>query len=126
MRAIAEAKAEILTGLDPGGLVVANADDPEVRRIAARWPGRVVHYGLGEDAEVRAHSLEISPGGSVGSRFRLAAGGDEVTVSLPLLGAHNVENCLAAATAAWSLGVPLEAIATAVSAIAPAAMRLQR
>lgn len=124
--AIAEAKAEILTGLDPQGLVVVNADDPEVRRISARWPGRRVTYGLAAtaaDADVRADEIEISPGGRVGSRFRLTAGKDQATVSLPLLGAHNIENCLAAAAAAWSLGVPLDVIALAVAAIAPAAMR---
>ena len=34
-----------------------------------------------------------------------------VTVRLPLHGAYNVENCLAAAAAAWRVGVPLDAIA---------------
>jgi UDP-N-acetylmuramoyl-tripeptide--D-alanyl-D-alanine ligase len=37
LRGIAEAKAELLAGLAPDGLVVANAGDPEVVRIARRW-----------------------------------------------------------------------------------------
>lgn len=37
LRGIAEAKAELLAGLAPGGLVVANAGDPEVVRIALRY-----------------------------------------------------------------------------------------
>jgi UDP-N-acetylmuramoyl-tripeptide--D-alanyl-D-alanine ligase len=37
LRGIAEAKAELLAGLAPGGLVVANAGDPEVVRIAVRY-----------------------------------------------------------------------------------------
>ncbi len=37
VRGIAEAKAELLAGLAPDGLVVANADDPEVVRIARRY-----------------------------------------------------------------------------------------
>jgi UDP-N-acetylmuramoyl-tripeptide--D-alanyl-D-alanine ligase len=37
VRGIAEAKAELLAGLAPDGLVVANADDPEVSRIARRY-----------------------------------------------------------------------------------------
>src|SRR5262245_20381442 len=36
LEAIAEAKAELLRGLVPGGLVIANADDPQVARIARR------------------------------------------------------------------------------------------
>ncbi len=45
--------------------------------------------------------------------------GSPVRVSLPLHGAVNVENFLAAATCALGLGVSLEDIATAVSAIEP-------
>jgi UDP-N-acetylmuramoyl-tripeptide--D-alanyl-D-alanine ligase len=47
LRGIAEAKAELLAGLAPDGLVVANAGDPEVVRIALRaGPRRVVWYGI--------------------------------------------------------------------------------
>ncbi len=37
LRGIADAKAELLAGLAPDGLVVANAGDPEVVRIALRY-----------------------------------------------------------------------------------------
>src|SRR6202043_2210698 len=37
LRGIAEATAELLAGLAPDGLVVANAGDPEVVRIALRY-----------------------------------------------------------------------------------------
>ena len=46
LRGIAEAKAELLAGLAPGGLVVANAGDPEVVRIALRY---LAEGGGGED-----------------------------------------------------------------------------
>src|SRR4029077_21294594 len=46
IQAIAEAKSEILAGLAPDGFIVANADDPEVTRIARRHGARVVWYGL--------------------------------------------------------------------------------
>ena len=42
---------------------------------------------------------------------------------MPLVGRHNVENCLAAATAAYRFGVPLDAIAEAAAAAVPAPMR---
>ncbi len=131
LRAIAEAKAELLAGLAPDGLVVANADDPEVARIARRHEatgGRVVWYGA--TGEVRA--LNVGPAevrGRSGSRFRLAAGGgrgetaESVEVLLPLHGLYNVDNCLAAAATAWALGVPLAEIAAAAGAVEPAAMR---
>jgi UDP-N-acetylmuramoyl-tripeptide--D-alanyl-D-alanine ligase len=123
LQAIAEAKSEILAGLGVDGFVVANADDPEVTRIARRHGARVVWYGLGSDAEVRARDLAPEPDGGVGSRFVLEAGDRSAEVRLPLHGLYNVENCVAAAAAAWALGLSLDEIAAAVRGVRPASMR---
>jgi UDP-N-acetylmuramoyl-tripeptide--D-alanyl-D-alanine ligase len=122
VQAIAEAKSEILAGLAPDGFVVANADDPEVTRIAKRHGARVVWYGIQSDADVRARDLAPEPG-AIGSRFVLEAGGQSQEVRLPLHGLYNVENCLAAAACAWALGLSLEEIAAAVASVRPASMR---
>ncbi len=126
--AIAEAKSELLAGLREDGLVVANADDPEVTRIVRRHaglhPARVVWYGVeSQAAEVRALDVRPASEGAVGSRFVLAASGERQEVHLPLHGLYNVENCLAAAACAWALGVSLPEIAEAVRSVRPAAMR---
>jgi UDP-N-acetylmuramoyl-tripeptide--D-alanyl-D-alanine ligase len=146
LRGIADAKAELLAGLAPDGVVVANADDPEVTRIArqvehdaasgagtaASSPGgrRVVWYGIQAAAAgvpVDVAARDLAPGADAadgtGSRFVLAAGGESCEVRLPLHGLYNVENCLAAATVAFALGVPLAEIAAAAAAAAPAAGR---
>jgi UDP-N-acetylmuramoyl-tripeptide--D-alanyl-D-alanine ligase len=124
IQAIAEAKSEILAGLAPDGFIVANADDPEVTRISLRHGARVVWYGLGaEPADVRARHIAPEPGVGVGSRFTLEAGGQAAEVRLPLHGLYNVENCVAAAAAAWALGLSLDEIAAAASGVKPAAMR---
>jgi UDP-N-acetylmuramoyl-tripeptide--D-alanyl-D-alanine ligase len=132
LRAIAEAKAELTAGLAPAGTIVANADDPEVARIARERAGtgaggrRIVWYGVRSAhaaAEVVARDVAPAPAGEVGSRFTLAAGGESVPVALPLHGLYNVENCLAAAACAWALGVPLAEIAAAAAGARPAAKR---
>ena len=128
VQAIAEAKSEILAGLAPDGFIVANADDPEVTRIARRHGARVLWYGVNsENADVRARDLApepaLGPDIAVGSRFRLEAGNQSVEVRLPLHGLYNVENCLAAAACAWALGLPLDEIAAAVRGVKPASMR---
>ena len=132
--AIAEAKAELLAGLAPGGLVIANAADPRVAAIARRAleegrAGRVVWYsaeaGVAEvetsDLDLWAERIETLAGG--GSQFVLCARGDggveRTTVELPLIGRHNVENCVAAAAAAHALGVPLADVAAAAAAAWP-------
>ncbi len=133
LAAIAEAKAEILAGLPADGLLVANADDPEVVRVARRHPGRIVWFGAGESADVRASRIEpLGPGEAgaprPGTRFHLAvrrADGhvEERAIELALHGAYNVWNCLAAAACAYALGVSLDNIAAAAAHIAPAAGR---
>jgi UDP-N-acetylmuramoyl-tripeptide--D-alanyl-D-alanine ligase len=123
VREIAEAKAELLAGLAPGGPVIANADDPEVSRIARRHGGRVVWYGIeSEDVDVKLSGLSPGPEG-IGSRFRLEAGRESVDVQLPLHGLYNAENCLAAAACSWALGLSLKEIAEAVRDVRPASMR---
>ena len=129
VREIAEAKSELLAGLAPNGPVIANADDPEVARIARRFrddgadnEGRVVWYGTSREADVRLRDLAPEPDG-VGSRFRVVAGGGTAEFRLPLHGLYNAENCLAAAACAWSLGMTLAEIAEAVRDVKPASMR---
>ncbi|HEX6201850.1 MAG TPA: Mur ligase family protein, partial [Thermoanaerobaculia bacterium] len=143
---IAEAKAELLEGLVPNGLVIANADDPEVTRFVRRFVAaradagervRVVWYGFGAEEggegddearpvpAVRAADVRPAGGDETGSRFTLlvaggdgadgGAGGGSVELHLPLHGEYNVANALAAAAAAWALGVPLDEIAAAAA-----------
>ncbi len=127
LRGIAEAKAELFDGLAPGGLVVANADDPEVTRIVERHvrerdpDARVVRYAIhAAEAEVRATVPEVLGEGRLGSRFRITAGGESAEIELPIHGLYNAENCLAAAAAAHALGVPLTEIRAAAAGFSPA------
>jgi UDP-N-acetylmuramoyl-tripeptide--D-alanyl-D-alanine ligase len=128
VRGIAEAKSELLAGISPTGLIIANADDPQVARIARRhaerpdWQGRLVWYGIHAKADVQARNLAPETTG-IGSRFRLEAGGASVDVRLPIHGLYNVENCLAAAACAWAVGLSLEEIAEAVRGVRSASMR---
>lgn len=126
IEAIAEAKAELLEGLAPDGLIVANVDDPQVERIVRRYaatqPVRVVWFGSGAGAEVTAARLETMAEGA-GSSFELRFGDLRQPIELPLLGRHNVENFLAAAACALTLGVSGEDIAAAAALAQPAAGR---
>ena len=117
VQAIAEAKSEILAGLGPGGFIVANADDPEVTRIARRHGARrgLVRRSAPSTRTSARRDIAPEPDGGVGSRFTLEAGGQSAEVRLPLHGLYNVENCLAAAAAAWALGLSLDEIAAAVA-----------
>jgi len=138
--AIAEAKAEILEGLRPGGAAVLNGDDPRVRAIGERFRGRVVWFGRDRRCEVSAENETVDGGdtsrlssglssddrstrASRGSDFDLRVAGRSVAVSLPLVGPHFVTSFLAAAAAAHVLGIPLEAMAEAATSLRPAPHR---
>ncbi|HKI85914.1 MAG TPA: UDP-N-acetylmuramoyl-tripeptide--D-alanyl-D-alanine ligase, partial [Thermoanaerobaculia bacterium] len=119
---IAEAKAELLAGISSDGVVIANADDPAVLRIAARHLGRVVRYGLGADAEVRAEGIEVK-GNRIGTDFELVSQRGRQAVHLPLHGRYNVHNALAAAAAGLELGLTLSQVARALGGVAAASGR---
>jgi len=120
MDALAEAKAEILDGLKPGGAFVANADDPRVAALAARFRGRTVSFGRRAPAQVAARDIESGP---QGSRFRLVAPEGEVPVDLPVAGLHQVDNFLAASAIATVIGVSPADCAEAARSLRPAAHR---
>ena len=57
--AIAKAKGELVEALPPDGTAVLNADDPQVAAMADRTVARVVRFGLGPGAEVRAEEVAL-------------------------------------------------------------------
>jgi UDP-N-acetylmuramoyl-tripeptide--D-alanyl-D-alanine ligase len=118
--AIADAKAEILEGLKPGGTFVANADDPRVAAIATRHRGKVVRFGLGPGAEVTAREVASGP---EGSRFLLVTPGGRAPVELPVGGRHQVVNFLAACAISFSAGLSTEECARAAGQMRAAPRR---
>jgi UDP-N-acetylmuramoyl-tripeptide--D-alanyl-D-alanine ligase len=122
LEAIAEAKAEILEGLGPDGMAVLNHDDPQVRRVGERHPGRKMWFGRDRACEV---SVESWRGTVHGMRFDLRLGGRTVDVALPLPGPHFVSNFMAATAAAYHLGISPEAIAEAATHMKAAKSRGQ-
>jgi UDP-N-acetylmuramoyl-tripeptide--D-alanyl-D-alanine ligase len=114
---IAQAKSELVEALPAaadGGIAVLNADDPLVRAMASRTAARVVYFGESTEAEVRAENVRLNERGQAVFGLRTPTGCAEVT--LRLYGEHHVSNALAAAAVARELGMPVNEIATALSA----------
>lgn len=122
--AIAKAKGELVEALPPGGqhrgeggVAVLNSDDPRVREMASRTAARVVFYGTGEEAAVRATEVTLEDTGA--PSFTLHLGGRTARVRLALVGVHQVHNALATAAVADELGMEIEQIADALGAASP-------
>ena len=115
------AKARLVELLEEEGTLVLNRDDRAWDRIS--WDGHTVTFALGREADVRALDLEL---GAAGSTFRLATEGGAARVELPLLGRFNVENALAAAAVALTLGLSLADVAAGLSGAPQVPGRLER
>ncbi|HZQ22879.1 MAG TPA: UDP-N-acetylmuramoyl-tripeptide--D-alanyl-D-alanine ligase [Terriglobales bacterium] len=120
---IARAKYELIAGLPAGGTAVLNADDAYVSQFGRDFRGRVVMYGLKSTADVRAENIQSR--GPLGSEFDLVVEGCRERTTLPLVGAHNVSNALAAVVVGLQHGLTPSETAKALSTLAAADKRGQ-
>jgi len=111
MEAYLAAKALLIGLLAPDGTAVVNADD-EAWTALPPAPRRLTFSAEGRDADVRALDVRYRPRGS---EWTLASGTDRVPVTLPLIGAFNVANALAAAGAAIAVGADVATIGERLS-----------
>jgi UDP-N-acetylmuramoyl-tripeptide--D-alanyl-D-alanine ligase len=114
--AIARAKGEIVEALPAEGTAVLNAQDHLVRAMADRTAARVVTFGRSGD--VVAHAVTSDELGRCS--FDLEHRGSGATVHLAQLGAHQVDNALAAAAMALAAGLDLDTVADGLTDARPA------
>jgi UDP-N-acetylmuramoyl-L-alanyl-D-glutamate--2,6-diaminopimelate ligase len=122
MEAYFDAKASLFTGLDAGATAVINTGDEWGRKLAGISAGRVLTYGFGDAAGLRASDVRLS---TTGTRFTIAHGSDRADVATPLVGKFNVENILAAAGTGLSLGMSFDAVAADIATFRPVRGRFE-
>jgi UDP-N-acetylmuramoyl-tripeptide--D-alanyl-D-alanine ligase len=118
---VREEKVGLVRALGPDGVAVLNADDARVAGMAAETRARVVTYGYGASAHVRAVGDVVD--GEAGLTLTLESRGERQTVTLALSGRHNLGNALAAAAAGVALGLPLPDVARGLATVRPVAGR---
>lgn len=114
--AIAEAKAELVDGVNTDGLAVLNVDDPRVSRMKDRRKIELRTFGVEQPATVSAKDIRLE--GLLGTHFTLKTPRGQVEIATRLLGRHSVYNILAAAAVADYYGVPLKLIAESLRSAA--------
>jgi UDP-N-acetylmuramoylalanine--D-glutamate ligase len=125
MAAYGAAKKRLFRDMDPDGVAVLNADDPETVEVETRARRRFfsrlrpVTDGCWADTEGRV--VEVSPGGANREGIELFHASD-----VPLAGVQNLENAMAAALLARAVGVEPEAIRTALHGFRGLPHRLQK
>jgi UDP-N-acetylmuramoyl-tripeptide--D-alanyl-D-alanine ligase len=118
---IAEAKAEIFSGVVPGGAAVINRDIPhfEMLAAAARAAGVSRIYGFGKhaDADIRLDRVALHP---TCCCITASVFGEQVIYKLGLPGEHMAINSLAVLASAKLAGADLARAALALSEAKPA------
>jgi UDP-N-acetylmuramate: L-alanyl-gamma-D-glutamyl-meso-diaminopimelate ligase len=106
-----------------GGLLLLGADDPGARALTAAAVSRVETFGASEGVDWQAH--DVTPGAArTGFKVRrrgLPFGQFEV----PLVGAHNVRNALAAIAVAAEVGITADRIGEGLRTFAGIKRRLE-
>lgn len=110
---VALAKAEIISGIGPEGVVVLNADDP----FFGMWKEcagdrKIVSFGCNNQADVQGVDIKL---GVSQCNFQLRVGSGSVPIDLPLVGRHNVMNAVASAAVCVAIGIELEQVAEGIA-----------
>ena len=116
VEAIADAKAEIFSGLEPGGVAIVNRDSPHFERLdaaARKSPaGLVATFGAHERADARLLEIVPAPTHSI---IKARIVGRDITFRLGAPGRHLAENALAVLLAAHAVGADLAVASTALA-----------
>ena len=101
---IADAKGEIFQGLEPGGTAIVPFDTPWRDRLiehAKPYAARILTFGIGEGADVRAREAMAV---ETGSLVAAVLPDSELNFTIGQHGAHWVSNALAVLATVYALG----------------------
>ena len=116
VEAIADAKAEIFSGLVPGGVAIVNRDIDQYERLAAvarlSEAGHIATFGESERADARLIAVRLAADHSMVTAH---IAGRDLTYRLGAPGRHLAVNSLAVLLAAQALGLDLEGAAQALA-----------
>ena len=122
IEAIADAKAEIFSGVEPGGAVVLNRDNSQFARLEAQAKkagiSRIVSFGADEKSDARLLDVSLH---AVCSAVHANILGHDITYKIGMPGRHMAMNSLAVLAGATLLGADLARAALSLSQLeAPA------
>ena len=118
----AAVKGRLIAALPQHGTAVLNADDPYVMGMIKRNTCKVVTYGLGSDAMLRAINIQSTWPERLS--FTVVYNSESYPVHTQLVGTHWAPCVLAAFAVGVTMGVPLATAVEAVQSVEPVKGRL--
>ncbi|MEF3310352.1 UDP-N-acetylmuramoyl-L-alanyl-D-glutamate--2,6-diaminopimelate ligase [Paenibacillus sp. GYB004] len=113
---------EFAANPDDAVYAVLNADDDASDYFASQTSAQVIRYGFGEDADVRATDIKMSP---KGTRFTVSAFGETAEIQMRLVGKFNVYNALGAISSTLLEQIPLSSIANSLDRVSVVPGRME-
>jgi UDP-N-acetylmuramate: L-alanyl-gamma-D-glutamyl-meso-diaminopimelate ligase len=105
------------------GLLLVGADDPEAKKVSEGARCRVETFGLSAGVDWQAHDLKVGAGSTT---FGLRRKGEPAgSFEVPLLGAFNVRNALAAIAIGAAVGLNLDTLAAGLREFKGVRRRMQ-
>jgi UDP-N-acetylmuramoyl-tripeptide--D-alanyl-D-alanine ligase len=115
---VAEAKGELVAGLNRGGVWAHLASDPWCRWIASQpWARHAEALPVGEGEAFGWEQIE--PLGAAGETFRLRTPAGALPIRIQLPGEHQVRNAALAAALAIRMGFDPERVAQGLGTVTP-------
>ena len=118
-----EEKGELFQRMKKNGMIIVNRDDPHVVDLASRFSGKRITFGIEHPADVMAKEIRLKP--PEGISFTLKMEGEEVEMTLPLLGRHFIPNALSAIAVASLFGIEVKKAKEALESFHPFPMRME-
>ncbi|KQC09438.1 MAG: hypothetical protein APR62_02395 [Smithella sp. SDB] len=116
-------KGDLFLNMSPSGTIIVNMDDEAVTFCAERWTGRKVTFSMSPNADITVRDIKIN--GIKGMSFNLVIGENTQKVEMKIVGLHHVNNAMAAAAAAFAVGVDIKTIAEGLAEFRPFSGRME-
>ena len=109
---IAKTKSELITGIASDGIAILGTYDEFTPKMVVPSGVKTLFFGEKNNCEIRAADIEVREGRA---HFDLVTPKGRASVSLQLLGLHQISNALATAAVATALDIPIDSISAALS-----------
>lgn len=118
---ILKAKLEILEGMEEGGTVILNGDDPLLWGLRGTLPYELLYYGIkNKESELVAENIN---GFSDSTVFEFVINEERYTAEIKVPGAHHVYNALSAILVGTQYGMSGSEIIEGIGDFVPGGMR---
>lgn len=118
---ILKAKLEILEGVEEGGSVILNGDDPLLWGLRGTLPYELLYYGIkNKECEMVAENIRSFSDSTV---FEFVINEERYTAEIKVPGAHHVYNALSAILVGTQYGMSGSEIINGIGEFVPGGMR---